>query len=180
MRLTRKQNEEIRRWGNAKKRAIAAFLANPPTNIGKVCGFIDGQYGGGSHERPHLVAVWAEAIDGEEAGRAFWAVMQDEWSSFDRIPHPTYVRLFEKFAPQWTATDAINGLPDQLTVYRGQSRDAPVGLSWTHNKLVADGFARGHRGISVPNGTVLERRISRKDVALVINDRDEQEIVLWR
>jgi hypothetical protein len=32
----------------------------------------------------------------------------------------------------------------------------------------------------VPNSTIPERHINREDVALVLDDREEQEIVLWR
>jgi hypothetical protein len=179
--LTPDQYDALRiRWDAEKRTAVAAFLADPPINVEQVRRFIDGPYGGGSHERPQLVIAWADAIEGPEAGRAFWAVIQDEWSSFDRIPHQEFVRLFAKFAKQWAATDEIESLPDRLTVYRGQSRDDPPGLSWTRDRGVAQTFARGHRGIAVPNSTIIERRINREGVALVLNDRDEQEIVLWR
>jgi hypothetical protein len=169
-----------RRWAAEKRSVLSAFLAEPPLNVAQVCEFLRGPYGGGSHERSQAVVAWADAVQGEEAGRVFWAVIQNEWSSFDRIPHDAFRRLFVKFSSEWVATDEINRLPDLLIVYRGQSGDDPPGLSWTRDRAVAETFARGHRGIAVPNSTILERRIDREDVALVVDDRGEQEIVLWR
>ena len=75
--------------------------------------------------------------------------------------------------------DAVKGLPATMTVYRGQSADASPGLSWTLDRKVAERFARGHRGMKLPNPVVLEITVSRDDVALFITDRDEAEVVLF-
>lgn len=170
-------------WGGReveRQTAINTFLDRHATDVREVCDFIGGPYGGGSELRPHLVVRWADAIEGEDAGRTFWSVVRGCWPSFDRVPHEAFVRLFAKFAAQWTSTDEIGRLPQRMAVYRGQSGDAQPGLSWTLSRSVADGFARGHRGIAVPNGVTLERIISREDVALAfLDDRSEQEVVLW-
>lgn len=63
-------------------------------------------------------------------------------------------------------------------VYRGCSRERVRGLSWTLDEKVAQSFARGHRGIPVPDPVVVCGEIGRKHVFGVFNDRDESEIVL--
>jgi hypothetical protein len=51
-------------------------------------------------------------------------------------------------------------------------------LSWTLDQTVADGFARGHRGIFNPNPVVLETVIAKRDIAFAVPDRGG-ELVLF-
>lgn len=132
-----------------------------------------GPQGGNSTSRAHKVVAWARSL-GDVDGKAFWEVMVEAWLTFDLIPHKEFVRLFKRFATSAPSVD----LPESMTVYRGQSADAPKGLSWTLNRAVAESFARGHRGILNRNPVVLELEVTRDQVAMFINDRDEDEVVL--
>jgi len=71
-------------------------------------------------------------------------------------------------------------LPDYFTVYRGQNDGATVGLSWTLDKGVAEGFARGHRGIWNPSPIVITAEVYKRDVAFACAERHEAEIVVFK
>ncbi len=133
--------------------------------------FINGPYGGGNADRPHLVVGWAQRLSDED-GPAFWEVILSEWSGFDAIPHDDFEILFAKFPPPPC------DVPEFLTVYRGQNAGSPSGLSWTLDCKVARSFANGHRNIRNPNPVVLELKVTREQVAFVCDDRDEAEVVL--
>jgi hypothetical protein len=109
------------------------------------------------------------------SGKAFWAVVLREWTTFDRIPHVEFAAMFAKFADH---APPKPDLPERMTVYRGQSASAPKGLSWTRNKSVAEGFARGHRNIRVPDPVVLQMKVTPAQVAFYTNARKEREVVL--
>jgi hypothetical protein len=70
-------------------------------------------------------------------------------------------------------------LPDGVTAYRGQGFDQPVGLSWTLDLNVAARFAFGHRDARNPSPLILSRSVARKDIAFVVNEREEAELVLF-
>ena len=130
-----------------------------------------GPEGGGSAERPWKVLEWANTC----SGKAFWAVVLREWSTFDRIPHVEFATMFTKFADH---APPKPDLPVRMTVYRGQSASAPKGLSWTRDRSVAEGFAHGHRNIRVPDPVVLEMEVTPAQVAFYTNARKEREVVL--
>lgn len=160
--------------------AVASFLKMRSVDPAEVNAFVYGPYGGGSHVRSTLVAQWARSLTPAAGGHAFWQVIREQWATFDRIDHAEYQRQFRRFSPYWLLTQEVADLADCMMIYRGQSSLSRVGLSWSLSRDVAEGFARGHRGIPVPEPVVLERRIHRKQVALaVIGDRDEAEVVLW-
>ncbi len=130
-----------------------------------------GPEGGGSVQRPWKVLAWAETA----SGRAFWSVTVRAWTTFDRIPHPEFAAVFARFAEH---APPKQRLPERVTVYRGQSASAPMGLSWTRDRRVAEGFARGHRNIRVPDPVVLEMEVTPAQVAFCTNARKEREVVL--
>jgi hypothetical protein len=138
-----------------------------------------------SVERPELVIEWATRR--RTNGRDFWRVVALEWSSFDRIDHYKFGILFSRYRPHWTtdvwAPDDFTfyaSLPERLKVYRGQSADWEVGLSFTIDPTVAKSFAHGHRGIRLPNPVVLEVEINKADIAFATNEREESEVVLFQ
>ena len=131
-----------------------------------------GPEGGGSEQRPWKVLAWAETA----SGRAFWAVVLREWSTFDRIPHAEFAAMFTKFADH---APPKPDLPERMTVFRGQSASAPKGLSWTLDRAQAAAFARGRRRLHDPaTRVVLELEVTRDQVAFYTNARKEREVVL--
>jgi hypothetical protein len=130
------------------------------------------QVRGGSGARPGFILHWIEEVG---AGAAFWPIVSRAWSGFDRIPHEEFAEWFHIFR-RWRPK--VEGLPRRMTVYRGQDANAPLGLSWTRNRKVAEEFARGHRIYFNPNPIVHEIVITPGKVAFICNDRDEEEIVL--
>lgn len=116
----------------------------------------------------------------------FWPFIMSAWCGFDLIPHEDYANLFDahraRWSPDFMADDNLSmygDLPETITIYRGQDRDHPIGLSWTLNLEVARFFSRGHRGMWNEHPAVLTGKVRKDDVALVCNDRDEQEIVVF-
>lgn len=92
----------------------------------------------------------------------FWRVFSEMWSVCDatwqhqndlleafsnRPPKPA-----KHITPE--ARTFFDALPDVVTVYRGGSRERVRGLSWTTDRAVGESFARGHRGIRVPDPVV--------------------------
>jgi hypothetical protein len=45
-------------------------------------------------------------------------------------------------------------------------------------QAVAEGFARGHRGITVPDAVVAEYRITKPDIITVMPDMAESEVII--
>jgi hypothetical protein len=126
-----------------------------------------------------------------KAGQAFWRWVAMTWSAFDAIPHSQYEQAFHRWGDYWSADFTrdteyganrafYDGLPDTgITIYRGQDEYDEAGLSWTTDMKVAQGFARGHRGLVKAKPTVLESVVAKKDIALAFVERNESEIVLF-
>lgn len=126
-----------------------------------------------SSKRPYALIDWAKSLDFEQ-GSDFWRVVAEIWPSCDAIPHSSFEELFGYFldyAPECN-------LPPRITIYRGQDADTPLGLAWTTNREVAEGFAFGHRGKNNPKPTIFSIEVRREAVAFVATDREEDEIVL--
>jgi hypothetical protein len=65
-----------------------------------------------------------------------------------------------------------------LQVFRGCSRARVCGIAWTMERTIAEGFARGHRGIRVPDPVVASALIPKDAIFFATDDRNENEIVL--
>lgn len=115
----------------------------------------------------------------------FWPVMVEWWTCCDATwPwRRALLRELRRHGPGLDYQSAEDrsrfaALPDPITVFRGCSRDRVRAVSWSTDPEVAAGFARGHRGISVPDPVVAQAEIDKAAVFAVINDRDENEILL--
>lgn len=140
----------------------------------------------GSAERPWAFLDLFEEMGGED-GAAFWRLVAKLWSGFDAIPHDDFAAAFRRARRAWTAAAmkaedraAFDALSHLVTIYRGQDADAPLGLAWTLRPDVAEGFARGHRGIRHRRPAVMMAKVRRSSVAFVCTERDEAEVVLFR
>jgi hypothetical protein len=71
-------------------------------------------------------------------------------------------------------------LPTSITVFRGCSRCRVDSLSWTTDKEVAKGFARGHRAIVVGDPVLVTANVKKDDVLAVFTDRRECEVICVR
>ena len=134
-----------------------------------------------STERARALAEWAMSEDGEGVPYAtFWRAVKEVWCSCDRIPHERFEQLFEVYGvDDYIARRKLpKKIGETVTIYRGQDVRGEVGLSWSLSRQVAEGFARGHRGILNPNPMVSQREVRRDDIVFFTNARNEQEIVL--
>ena len=95
-------------------------------------------------------------------GAAFWRWVVREWGGFDSIPHDRFRYAFQRWRPYWSLDfmspddrATYSHFPDEgITIFRGQDRNRRLGLSWTINREVAEGFARGHRNFRYRNLTL--------------------------
>jgi hypothetical protein len=101
-----------------------------------------------------------------------WSVCDDTWSHRKKL-----LNLLHR---HWSRSPA-RGVGDQsksIRVYRGCSRRRVRGVSWTTDAHVAAMFARGHRGIRVPNAVVASASVPRIAVFHYEDSREESEVLL--
>lgn len=101
-----------------------------------------------------------------------------EYWSGGEFPHVVgtdrLIRLFSKAQGHLIDPAVFNALPDTLKVYRGiKGRSGAKGLSWTTDMKKAAWFAN-----RFGKGWVYEAEIDKKDIFMVVNDREESEVVL--
>jgi hypothetical protein len=137
-----------------------------------------------SRQRPGLFLFWAKDMIYvyriQQAAPVVWADLVREWSGFDLIDHAAFERLLKRIKSRRPPAIEAELPSGPVEVYRGQSALSPVGLSWTLDRSVAEGFARGHRGLRVPEPVVLTRVVTRDEMAFYTNDREESEVVTFR
>jgi hypothetical protein len=73
---------------------------------------------------------------------------------------------------------AFASLPKHIRIYRGCSLSCVYGFSWTTDRKIAEAFAQGHRGVSVPDPVIASLRIPKHRVLAFYTSRKENEIVV--
>lgn len=126
-----------------------------------------------------------ELLAHEQSHALFWKVLCEVWSSCDCTWH--YRRLLlsmmeRRAQSRWRHITAemhpAEDWPNLVRVWRGCSRERVRAVSWTLDKEVAAGFARGHRGISVPNPVLASAEIPKTAIFFLAHERQELEVVL--
>lgn len=155
-----------------------AFLTRPAIVRPLALGY------GGSHQRAHRLTELAAA---GVCGRRFWRTVFLEWSGFDAIPQVDFPPLFRRYRADWSPDlmtpkdrEFYERLPRLIEVYWGGRSINIAQLCWTTDRAIAEGFARGHRGIVHPDPEVLAAWLPKSRVAFVQTDRDESEVVTWK
>jgi hypothetical protein len=115
----------------------------------------------------------------------FWPALMETWSGFDatwdaRSRLLRALHAMEPAVPFFSQAQGafFNALPAQVTVFRGCSRPRLRGVAWTTDRSVAEGFARGHRNIRVPESVLASAIIPKEHIFFVTDDRSEKEVVL--
>ncbi|MBX5221272.1 hypothetical protein HJC04_13235 [Rhizobium sp. NLR8a] len=72
----------------------------------------------------------------------------------------------------------FSALPDPVVIYRGCQETRIRGLSWTTERAVAEGFARGHRSMTVAKPVVASAEIPKAAVFFAVTHREEAELVI--
>jgi hypothetical protein len=118
--------------------------------------------------------------------KIFWPALMDAWCMSDatwnyrarvlwnmknaRKPALAY------FSPE--QRQFFETLSPLVLVFRGCSRVRVCGIAWTVDREIAEGFARGHRGIKVPEPVIASALVPKEHIFFVTDDRQEKEIVL--
>ena len=64
-------------------------------------------------------------------------------------------------------------------MFRGGSRDRIDGaISWTTDRVIAERFAHGHRGIPAPDPVIASANVAESSIYWGTNDRQEKEVIL--
>ena len=115
----------------------------------------------------------------------FWPAFLDSWHMCDATWYhqDLLLRVLEAQSPSLPfltrkQRSLHKRLPARVRVFRGSSRERVRGVSWTRSRRVAEGFARGHRGIPVPDPVVAISFIPKEAIFFVDHNRKEREIVL--
>lgn len=110
-----------------------------------------------------------------------WTSCDDTWPVTTHLVN-TLLRVgdgvdFTKFLlaedAEWFAS-----LEENVTIYRGGSDYRAWGASWTTSRMVAESFARGHRGYEVFYPVISTAVIPKDLILFASNDRGEQDIVV--
>ncbi|MGD0642689.1 MAG: hypothetical protein ABSC22_18270 [Roseiarcus sp.] len=120
-------------------------------------------------------------------GEQFWNVVARGWAGFNPFERTRCARLFSRYRSYWMPDilspedrALYDELPDEFTVYRGQNGvELAAGGSFTLSKEIAQSHALGRRAVRYADPTILSLRVSKKDVALALTARDEDEVVLF-
>jgi hypothetical protein len=115
----------------------------------------------------------------------FWPAFMAAWSQCD-VTWQHRTRLLQAMNTAQPALAFLelsqrqffDTLPSQVTVFRGCSASRVRAIAWTTSRAVAEGFARGHRGIPVPTPVVASAIIPKEHIFFVSDERAEKEIVL--
>jgi hypothetical protein len=107
----------------------------------------------------------------------------EHWVGSD--PDDTDRRYLELWRQAWERNDrqpVTDGQPlpegHVLTVYRGQDRQAPLGIAWSLHGGVAQRFAMGAgTGQRDRQGRIHVARVRREDVLAYLTRRDEAEVI---
>jgi hypothetical protein len=101
----------------------------------------------------------------------FWPAFTEAWTGCDDTWWWRVV-LLDIMRSQATRHKVTPGMRQ---IWRGCSRARVRGISWTTDRTVAERFARGHRGIRVPNSVVAEAYVDETAVFAEIDGRSEHE-----
>lgn len=111
-----------------------------------------------------------------------WADCDDTWGQQDDLLNTLEHFHHEDSSPQDfmgpEAKDFFFKLPDRITVYRGCDRSRVRAISWTTDLKIAQSFARGHRGIRLPDPVVMTAKVWKRDVITTIQHRKESEVIV--
>lgn len=147
-----------------------------------------------SYHRNHRAKAFRE-YGSQLDDATYWRILGEIWIDADATSKHTeeFLQWFQSPRPERSSLmlgseqAELCEMPDEVTVYRGQAGDFPLGLSWTPKRDLAVRFAKrssddGNGAPYVWSGLIAKRSVlgyfsRRKDPTGQFTDRDEIEIV---
>jgi hypothetical protein len=128
---------------------------------------------------------WVLSLIEFAAPGIFWPALMETWPGCDAT-WDARTRLLQALHGMESAVPFFSqgqgaffdALPEQVRVFRGCSRPRLRGVAWTTDRTVAEGFAKGHRTLRVPEPVVASALIPKEYIFFVTSDRNEKEVVL--
>ena len=142
---------------------------------------------GGSEKRAKFVVSVIRTYRDHGDTELIWRTLDRYWASCDRISadeNDEVLRILSscgsylEHLPLDDFRASIPGDDAPVTVYRGCPRNRVRSLSWSLCREVAEKFARGHRGIPVPDAVIATATIRGRDILFATDARDEREVLV--
>jgi hypothetical protein len=162
-----------------QRRRLAAQCAIGPSKVAAIKEYLD-------QLAPHRRIAALLALTRSESPQVFWPTFTNNWCGCDKgSTNKLLPEVLQRVGPapascyqqDWDKGNFFQSLPDQITVYRGASRQRIGGLSWTTSKIVAWGFAYGHRGIRVLDPVIATATINKTNILWATDQLSEREVL---
>ena len=134
------------------------------------------------HERPYRLQAFLEIQD-QLTDTQYWRLLADSWIDTENAwqNRGKWRKLFDSKRPHShylmdeTEDNAMNTLPEMVTIYRGSSANNEKGLSWTLSKDKAEFFAQR---FAQKRGKVYEQEVRKDQILALFLGRGESEVIL--
>lgn len=133
------------------------------------------------HERPYRLTAFEE-ISNKLTDIDYWKLLSSIWTDTENsyANYEKWKSLFssKRSSKQYLMDEKedqlLRSLPEEVIIYRGCQKNLNEnGLSWSLDKSTAEFFAYRFD----QKGTILERKISKKDIIAVFTGRGEAEVI---
>jgi hypothetical protein len=128
----------------------------------------------------------AVALCDSLCGAQFWRAAFGVYPHCHNPDYSAFERMFARERAHWSPAHmapadqaAYLALGNEVTLFRGQMTNRPLGLSWTQSLVTARFFATDYRPHPDHRGVILAARIFRSDIAALLTERGEGEALLF-
>jgi hypothetical protein len=137
------------------------------------------------HERPYRIGAFQE-IEDELDDAAYWDLLGELWTDSENIRQNPDVwfdllrseRGSREAIMNTAEYEALQAMPDTITVYQGHTGTRDDGWSWTTARHTAVWFAHRFAELEHDDPVVTEGTVSKADVIAYFTSRNESEILV--
>lgn len=116
----------------------------------------------------------------ELSDKQFWTLFHVSWADFETIDDILFEDELQKRRDGWEKSylnpvdqKFYDGLPREVTIYRGQDCDDLVGLAWTTEKDIAISCAKGSQDVLNARPFLIQGLVAKIDIAGAYTLRNE-------